>query len=343
MILEDKKPFMKKLPYLILVSFFFISCNSNRNSLVKIEGNAQGTTYHITYLSDTGINHKTAIDSLLRDIDNSMSTWVSTSLISRINNNDSNVLVDQYFIDVYNKSVEVSQKTDGLFDVTVGPLVNSWGFGSTKKSTLDGNRIDSLIQLVGYKKLKLEGNKIVKAKPEIKLDFNAIAQGYSVDVLAHYLESKEIDNYLVELGGEVKAKGRKENKNWKVGIDKPDEKATSERKLEAVIHLNNRALATSGNYRKFYEEDGQKYSHIINPKTGYPAKHHLLSTTVLANDCITADAYATAFMVMGLKKSIQFLEDHKDLKLEVYFIYDDHGICKTYTSESLKEWIQELH
>jgi thiamine biosynthesis lipoprotein len=294
-------------------------------------------------MSDDGISHKTAIDSLLKEIDSSMSTYLPISFISRINNNDSSVLVDQYFIDVFNKSIEVSEKTDGLFDVTVAPLVNSWGFGYTKKATLDNNKIDSLLQLVGYKFVKLEGNKIIKAKPEVKLDFNAIAQGYSVDVLANYLESKGIENYLVELGGELKAKGKKEQENWKVGIDKPGEKASTERKLEAVINLNNKALATSGNYRKFYEENGQKFSHIINPKTGYPAKQNLLSATVIADDGITADAYATAFMVMGLNKSIQFLEDNKHLQLEVYFIYDDHGTWKTYTSESLKKWITELH
>lgn len=308
-----------------------------------VEGNAQGTTYHISYLSDDEVNHKTAIDSLLKEIDRSMSTWLPSSIISRINNNDNSVVVDQYFIDVFNKSLEVSGKTEGLFDVTVGPLVNAWGFGFTKKATLDSTTIDSLLHFVGYKMLKLEGNKIIKAKPEIKIDFNAIAQGYTVDVLANYLENKGINNYLVELGGELKAKGKKENENWKVGIDKPDEKATSERKLEAIINLNNKALATSGNYRKFYEESGQKFSHIIDPRTGYPAKQNLLSATVIAGDGITADGYATAFMVMGLKKSIQFLEDNKDLKLEVYFIYDDNGNWKTYSSESLKKWIKELH
>jgi thiamine biosynthesis lipoprotein len=227
--------------------------------------------------------------------------------------------------------------------VTVAPLVNSWGFGPTKKTDLDNKRIDSLLELVGYKMLKLEGNKIIKLKPEIKLDFNAIAQGYTVDVLAKYLESKGIDNYLVELGGELKAKGKKENENWKVGIDKPNENASSERKLEAVINLNDKALATSGNYRKFYEENGQKFSHIINPKTGFPAKQNLLSATVIAANGITADAYATAFMIMGLNKSIQFLEDNKDLQLQAYFIYDDHGTWKTFTSKSLKKWITELH
>ncbi len=334
---------MTKFPYCILVFIFLLtSCNSNKKSLIKIEGNAQGTSYHISYLSDDDSNLKPAIDSLLKEIDSSMSTWLPVSHISRINNNEEDVQVDQYFIEVFNKSIEVSEKTDGLFDVTVGPLVNSWGFGVSKKTTPDSKKIDSLLQLVGYKMLKLEDNKIIKEKPEIKLDFNAIAQGYSVDVLASYLDSKGIKNYLVELGGELKAKGKKENENWKVGIDKPDEKASSERKLEAVIHLNDKALATSGNYRKFYEEDGQKFSHIINPKTGFPAKQNLLSATVIAKDGITADAYATAFMVMGLEKSIQFLNDNKDLNLEVYFIYDDHGIWKTYASDSLKKWLQEL-
>jgi len=344
MILEDKKIVMKKILFpLICVLLFFTACNNKKN-VIKIEGNAQGTTYHITYIIEGDINYQTAIDSLLKNIDYSMSTWLPNSLISRINNNDKTVLADQYFIDVFNKSLEVSQKTDGLFDVTVGPIVNSWGFGFSKKETINKNSIDSLLHFVGYKMVRLEGHKIIKEKPQIQLDFNAIAQGYSVDVLANYLESKGINNYLVELGGELKAKGKKDaDENWKVGIDKPNEKELPERKLQAIINLNNKALATSGNYRKFYVEGGQKFAHIINPKTGYPAKQNLLSTTVIADDCITADAYATAFMVMGLEQSKAFLEKNKELKLEVYFIYDDRGIWKTYTSKNLKKWIQELH
>ncbi len=175
------------------------------------------------------------------------------------------------------------------------------------------------------------------------LDFNALAQGYTVDVLASFLESKGIINYLVELGGEVKAKGKKDpDEYWKVGIDQPNETATDGRPLKAIIKLKDRALATSGNYRKFYVENGKKYAHIINPFTGYPAKHNLLSATVLADDCMTADAYATAFMVMGLEKAKQFLSEHKELNLEVFFIYDENGIWKTYTSETLKEWIEEI-
>lgn len=335
---------MKKFYFPILASLTLLSaCTHNTKELIQVEGTAQGTTYHISYLSDDGLQHKPAIDSLLKAIDTSMSTWLPGSLISRINNNESSVSVDHFFIDVFTKSMEVSDKTDGLFDVTVGPLVNSWGFGPLKKATSAGNNIDSLLQFVGYKMLKLEGRKLIKAKPEIKIDFNAIAQGYTVDVLAKYLESQGIQNYLVELGGELKAKGKKGKENWKVGIDTPDEKVTSERKLKAVITLNNKALATSGNYRKFYEEGGQKYSHIIHPKTGYPAKQNILSATVIAEDCITADAYATAFMVMGLAQSKQFLNDQKALKLEVYFIYDDNGIWKTYASERLKKQLREVN
>ncbi len=335
---------MRKLIFSLLLGslLFFTACNKEKN-LIKIEGSAQGTSYHITYLSDDAINHQTAIDSLLKKIDNSMSIWLPNSLISKINNNDSTVVADTYFMDVFTKSLEVSKKTDGFFDVTVGPLVNSWGFGFAKKEVVNSHTIDSLLPFVGYKMVVLKGNKIIKEKPQIKLDFNAIAQGYSVDVLANYLENKGINNYLVELGGELKAKGKKENEEWKVGIDQPEEKETSERKLQAVLHLNNKALATSGNYRKFYEEGGQKFSHIINPKTGYPAKQILLSTTVIADDCVTADAYATVFMVMGLQESIAFLDKNKRLNLEVYFIYDDKGIWKTYTSKNLKKRIKELH
>lgn len=342
MILADKFMMMRWL-FLILVSLIIITgCNSENKSLIKIDGKAQGTTWHITYLSEDSSNHKSAIDSLLKLIDNSMSTYLPSSIISRINKNDKDVIVDHYFVDVYKKSREVSEKTGGLFDVTVAPLVNAWGFGFTKKASVDSAMIDSILNFVDYKMIRLQGNKLIKTKPQTMLDFNAIAQGYSVDVLTAYLESMGINNYLVELGGEVKAKGKKNNENWKVGIDQPNENNISERKLEAIINLNNKALATSGNYRKFYEENGKKYAHILDPHSGYPAKQDLLSATVLAADAITADAYATAFMVMGLERSKQFLANNKDLNLEVYFIFDQNGSWKTYSSESLKKWIKEV-
>lgn len=343
MILADKFLQMKLLITIAASLCIICGCNNSRENLIKIEGEAQGTTWHISYLSADNINYKAAMDSLLKKIDSSMSTYLPVSLISRINKNDSAVLVDQYFIDVFNKSIEISEKTGGLFDVTIGPLVNAWGFGFSKKEKVDRSLIDSLMQYVGFKMVRLEGNKIIKDRPEIQLDFNAIAQGYTVDVLAAFLESKGIKNYLVEIGGELKAKGSKNDEEWKVGIDQPNETAGTKRKLEAIIYLIERSMATSGNYRKFYEEGGQKFSHIIDPRTGYPAKQNLLSATVLAKDCITADAYATAFMIMGLERSKQFLAANKDLNLEVFFIYDEKGTSKTYASESLEKLVEKVN
>ncbi|MEJ7778666.1 MAG: FAD:protein FMN transferase [Daejeonella sp.] len=342
MISEGRVIFTKALSVAMLL-VLATACSSNKESLIKIDGEAQGTTWHIAYLSDQGTNYKSGIDSLLTALDSSLSTYLPASIISRINSNDGEVTVDRYFVEVFNKSMEVSKKTGGLFDVTVGPLVNAWGFGFTKKANIDSAMIDSLLDLVDYKMLSLQGNKLVKTKPQIIIDFNAIAQGYSVDILADFLESKNINNYLIELGGEIKAKGKKNGESWKVGIDQPDENNTTERRLEAIIELNNKALATSGNYRKFYEEDGEKYAHILDPRSGYPAKQNLLSATVLASDAITADAYATAFMVMGLSASKEFLSEHTDLNLEVYFIYSEDNSWKIYSSESLKKLITKVH
>ncbi len=331
-------PDMRLILLFILLCVYCIPMHAQTNT-IKITGSAQGTTYHITYLAANGLSYKREIDSVLADIDSSLSTYVPVSIISRINQNDSTVIVDHYFSEVFEKAMEVSRKTGGKFDVTVAPIINAYGFGFTKRSKMDSAMIDSLLKFVSYKKVALHGNKIIKTQAEVMLDFNAIAQGYSVDVLAGYLWSKGINNYVVELGGEVLAKGRNENNiNWKIGIDQPSEKAGT-RSLQAIISLTDRALATSGNYSKFYIEDGKKYSHIIDPHTGYPAKHNLLSATVIAQDCMTADAYATAFMVMGLEKTKKFLSNNKKLKLEVYLVYDDKGDFKTFTSRGLKKWI----
>jgi FAD:protein FMN transferase len=337
-----KGHFQIKLGILTILLIALSNCNEKSNKIIRIAGEAQGTTYHITLISDIDVNYKQEIDSILKGLDQSLSTYVPTSIISKFNSNDSSAIADKYFTNVFNKAIEISTTTKGFFDVTVGPLINAWGFGLTKKSSIDSATIDSIRQYVGYKMVQLKGKKLIKAKPQMIVDFNAIAQGYSVDILASYLESKGISNYLVELGGEVKAKGKKNTREyWKVGIDQPNETTTDERPLQAVVQLKDRALATSGNYRKFIVEGGQKYSHIINPITGYPAKHNLLSATVIADDCMSADAYATAFMVMGLEKSKQFLLKNKELKLEVHFIYDEHGVWKTYTSDSLQKSIHK--
>ena len=334
---------MKSAIVFSLIVFFLSACKPQRTSVIKISGEAQGTTYSISWISNDGLNYQVSVDSIFKRIDSSLSTYLAVSIISRINKNDSTVIPDDHFITVFRKAAEVSEKTGGAFDVTVAPVINAWGFGFTKKATVDSAMIDSLLQFIGYGKVSLDGNRLVKEKKETMLDFNAIAQGYTVDIIANFLESRGVKNYFVELGGEVKTKGKKENDEyWKVGIDKPQESIPDERPLQAIIDLENKALATSGNYRKFYEENGQKYSHIINPATGYPAKNNLLSASVLADDCMTADAYATAFMVMGLERSKKFLSENKNLKLEVYFIYDENGVLKTYVTDELKKWMTEL-
>lgn len=333
---------MKTLFQIASCVIFFFSCNQHDRT-IYVRGEAQGTTYNITYSAPEKTNYKNEIDSLFKAVDQSLSTYVPGSIISRINRNDTGVVADKYFIDVFRKAQEISQQTNGAFDVTVAPIVNAWGFGFTKRARIDSATIDSLLRFVGYQKIKLEGGAIVKTNPGMMLDFNAIAQGYTVDLLSSFLESKGINNYLVELGGEVRTKGKKNNgEDWKIGIDQPNETYTEGRPLKAIVSLKNKALATSGNYRKFYVENGRKYAHIIDPHTGYPAKHNLLSATVIANDCMTADAFATAFMVMGLEKAKQFLSKDKQLGLEVFFIYDEQGTWKTYTSETLKERIEEL-
>jgi FAD:protein FMN transferase len=325
---------MRSLFYAIVTFLLLIGCNREIKNTIKISGAAQGTSYHITYLAGLNSNYREAIDSILKKIDRSLSTYDTSSIISKINRNDTSVRVDEYFTDVFNKSLEVSKKTKGLFDVTVAPIVNAYGFGFTKKEKVNDLLIDSLLKYIGYQKVSLVGKKIVKAIPQVMLDFNAIAQGYTVDVLATFLESKGVNNYLVELGGELRAKGKKlDDSSWTVGIEQPNENISDGASLNKVIKIENKSLATSGNYKKFYIENGKKYAHIIDPFTGYPAQNTLLSATVIADDCMTADAYATSFMVMGLEKSKQFLSDNKDLGLEVIFIYDEIDAWKTYTSK----------
>ena len=316
--------------FLVLVLTFQLS-SANKLITVHVIGTAQGTTYHITYRSLEGLNYKREIDSILADLDTSLSTYIPESIISRINKNDSTVHADHHFITVFKKSVEVSERTQGLFDVTVAPLINAYGFGFTKRAQLDSITIDSLRHLIGYKQVSLNNGKLIKSRPEVMLDFNAIAQGYSVDVICQFLESRNIRNYVVELGGEVRAKGKNdEGAYWKVGVDEP---SSNENRLHTILSLKNASLATSGNYKRFYVENGKRYAHIIDPHTGYPAKHNLLSATVIAPDCMTADAYATAFIVMGIAKTKEFLKKNKDLKLKVYLIYDENGIFRTYSSK----------
>ena len=309
------------------------SCGKKKElKIFKMSGAAQGTYYAITYCADNNENLQPAVDSLLKQFDKSVSAYVPTSILSRLNNNDSNTVADSIYETVFKKSMEVSASSDGAFDVTVGPLVNAWGFGFAKKETVTQAKVDSMLPLVGYHKVQLIKGKLVKADPRIRIDFDAIAQGYSSDWLARFFEKKGITNYLIDVGGEVLGRGAKpDGKIWSVGIEMPAKNAGDGRQFQAVISLKNRAISTSGSYRKYYEENGIRYSHTIDPANGYPVRHNLLSVSVVADDCITADAYATTFMVFGLEKSKIFLA--KNPELEAYFISDDQqgGFAIFYT------------
>ena len=308
---------------------------------VVFQGQTQGTYYAVTYYDSRGRDFQPQIDSILRAFDLSVSMWEPASVISRVNAGDTTVQPDEWFIDIFRLSEEISAKTGGAFDFTVGPLVNAWGFGFKGKMKMDQDKVDSLLLFVDYRAVNLdERNRVVK--PEgFRFDFNAIAQGYAVDVLGGYLESHGIDHYLIDIGGEILGKGHKPgNQPWIVGIETPAADSLAERSIHTRVRLVDKALATSGSYRKYREENGFKYSHTIDPHTGYPVQHTLLSVSVLADDCASADAYATAFMVMGLEKSLEFLETEP--RLEAFFISDGgNGIFLINTTEGFKRIIQE--
>ncbi len=302
-------------------------------------GEAQGTYYAVTYFDHKDRNFQPEIDSLLKRFDQSASLWVPSSVISKINQSDSGSRVDDIVKTLCEMSFQVAESTKGHFDITVGPLVNAWGFGFREGIEPDSSMVDSIMQFVGYNMVDLNGNFLSKKYPDISIDFNAIAQGYSVDLIGDFLETHGIEDYLVDVGGEVLGKGRKSNNEaWVVGVEKPSSEPYDERRLQIRIELNDKAVATSGSYRKFFVKDGIRYSHTINPLTGYPVEHSLLSVSVTGNACATADAYATAFMVMGVEKSMKFLEKNKEL--DAFFIYsDENGEYQSITTKGFEAMI----
>ncbi|WP_339838290.1 FAD:protein FMN transferase [uncultured Flavobacterium sp.] len=325
-----------------LLFFFFSSIAFSQQESIKIEGEAQGTTYHISYFDSQNRNFQPEIEKILADFDKSVSTYLPTSIISRINNNDKNVKIDKYFKACFKKAKEVWKNTNGAFDPTVYPLVNIWGFGPEKKQIIEKNKIDSVLEFVGFELIKLKRNRIVKIDSRVKLDFNAFAQGYSVDVVSEFLNSKKIDSYLVEIGGEVYAKGKKpDNSNWTVGIEKPLDNKEATNPLKAIIKLENIGIATSGDYRRYTIENGIKYAHHIDPKTGYPTKNNLLSATIFSNECITSDATATGILVMGIEKAKLFLESRPEI--QAYLIYsDEKGNFQVYETPHLKSIVMDV-
>jgi thiamine biosynthesis lipoprotein len=327
--------------FAIIIAVAFSSCK--KAEFENFNGFAQGTTYSIVYesLKNAGPDSlKREVEKILHDFDMSLSLYQESSLLSRVNRNE-DITVDQFFEEVYRKSVSISEMSDGAFDITIGPLARAWGFGPDDQKNFSEAKRDSLMKLVGMSKISLADGKVIKSDPGISLDFNAIAQGYSVDVVCRFFDDLGVKNYLVEIGGEVRARGTKNGNLWRIGIDKPeDNNIIPGQSLQAIVRITDRSLATSGNYRKFYVEDGIKYSHTIDPKTGYPAKNRLLSATILAGDCATADGIATACMVMGHEKSIQFISSNP--QFSAYFVIsDDDGNYQTWISENLKEFISE--
>ena len=334
------------MKYLVFIlTMVMVACQPSVNEKVYlIEGEAQGSTYHIKYIADRDENLKPAIDSILEVIDRSMSTYRPDSAISKINQGDTTVVVDEHFRKVFEASQQIWQESEGLFDPTVGILVNAWGFGKQKISEADlptDKKIDSLRKYVGFDKVALtEKNLIKKRYTKILFDFNAIAQGYTSDVVANYLSARGIKNYIVEIAGEMYLKGKNtvEDKSWTIGVENPL-KPLDDRDLVATIQFTNQGLATSGNYRKVWtDSNGRKYVHSINPLTGRATQSDVLSATVVAPSTMLADGYATMFMVMGLAKSKAFLEKHPDLAVLLVYSDDKHQEA-TYKTKSFEKLI----
>lgn len=312
------------------------------SDFIKISGYTQGTTYHITYQNTLGKNLQSEIEHRLKLIDQLFSTYNPHSLVSQINRSAVPIKVPPLMEQLLHRSMEIYRETQGDFDITVGPLVNAWGFGPTGKKEPTDEQVDSLLKIVGLNKISIRNHVLKKMDSRIQLDFNAIAQGFTVDFLAQYFDSLGIRNYLIEVGGELLARGVNDSgQPWRIGIESPvDNNQLEGTQIQKIIAVSNKAVSTSGNYRRFYIRNGIKYAHTINPHTGYPARNTLLSVTVVAPNCTDADAYATACMVMGVAKAITFVKSKP--QLAAYFIFSrPDGTYGEYFTDNFKNLILE--
>jgi thiamine biosynthesis lipoprotein len=302
-----------------------------------LEGFAQGSYYAITYYDEQGRNFQQGIDSIFHAVDLSVNLWVDSSIICKVNRNEE-VELDQIFIDNFNIAQQAAELSGGYFDPTISPLVAAWGFSAktSNLSSLTSHLIDSLKTLVDYRKVRIEDGKLIKDDPAMQLDFNAVAQGYTSDRIAAYLDSKGVKHYLVDTGGEIMAKGGKpDGKPWVVGIEKPAENMDDERVVQTRVPLFDKGLVTSGSTRKYVERDGKRYSHCIDPTTGYPVEHQVLSVTVLAENAVWADALASICMVMGMEKSLELIKTMEGV--EAYYIFvNDKGELETFATEGFE-------
>lgn len=322
---------MVKIILLLILTSVLTGCGKKEYRVT--EGSMYGTLYHISYQSSVDLNVE--LRQEMERVNASLSMFNKNSVIAKINRGESD-RVDSLFIKMFTAAARIHAETNGAFDITVAPLVNAWGFGFKKDTFPSPEKIDTLMQWVGMDKIALIDGRLKKSVEGIEMDASAIAKGMGVDLVAELLENKSVENYMVEIGGEVRVKGKnKKGEAWKIGVDKPsDDPALQNRQLQMVVELTKGALATSGNYRNFYVRDGKRYAHTINPKTGYPIQQDILSSSVYAKSCMEADAYATAFMVLGLEAARQVVEKNPDL--EVCFIYEDDGTLKTWMSDGFQ-------
>lgn len=324
---------------LLIVTSVVIIANQRNTSYQHDTGFVFGTVYHVTYQSNE--NLKSEIEAELSKVDHSLSMFNQQSVISLVNKNK-NPKVDDLFTEVFMLAEKVSHDTNGAFDITVAPLVNAWGFGFKKGKQPTRHEIDSLMQAIGYDKVKLVNGHVVKSNPKTMLDCSAIAKGFGLDMVARMFKRKGIENFMIEIGGEIVTQGNNEKRMpWRVGVTRPtDDSLNTNEEIQTVLNVTDIAMATSGNYRNFYYKGGKKYAHTIDPHTGYPVQHNILSSTVLAKDCATADAYATSFMVMGLEGAKKILKRHPELM--AYFIYSDSkGRNQVWFSPSLRTKISQ--
>ena len=324
---------------LVLGTIWILARHNRTQPYYTINGLIFGTVYNITYQYDGDL--KVEIDEELKRIDGSLSPFNDTATITRINRNE-DIVPDTFFTNVFHRSMEISEETDGAFDITVAPLANAWGFGFKKGAFPDSTMIDSLLDITGYTKVALSNEgKVVKQDKRMMLSCSAVAKGYAVDVIAQFLAKKGIKNFMVEIGGEIVAQGENPKKDlWRIGINKPVDDLSINQELQTVLSVTGVGIATSGNYRNFYYKDGKKYAHTIDPRTGYPVQHNILSATVIAKDCMSADAYATAFMVMGLEEAERFANAHPDI--DACFIYtDENGKLQTYYTKGMERFISK--
>ena len=337
--MNNKRRLLWQLPFLafLVIGTVIIVSRQQSTPYQHDRGMVFGTVYHITYQSSKSLQKD--IEAELAKVDASLSPFNERSIITAVNENRDTV-VNKMFSDVFALAMKISDSTNGAFDITVAPLVNAWGFGFKGGAMPSRYKVDSLKALVGYHKVSLTNGRVSKTDPRIMLDCSSIAKGYGCDVVAKFLSAKGIDNYMVEIGGEIVTRGISEKRlPWKIGVTKPtDDSLNVNQEIQTIINVTDKAMATSGNYRNFYYKNGRKYAHTIDPSTGYPVQHNILSSTVIADDCATADAYATAFMVMGLDKAKAILSRHPEL-MAYFILASDDGTNKVWFSPSMKDKI----